>query len=157
MPTLGDVAGPNIWIVLWSWLDRLEFLTDYGGVAAPREVYSAVYVKSDKARDLTLGVGPDDGARVWWNGAMILDITPCQGTVIDSSAALVSLRAGWNTLVIKVYDQGGGFGNYVRFLDAGVPVTDLEISLSPKGSWVFAQTDSDGDGIGDVCDKTPLN
>jgi cysteine-rich repeat protein len=154
-PSLGDKVGMFEWIVLWSWVDRLEFLTDYGNVNPPREVYSAVYVKSANARDLTLGVGPDDGARVWWNGTMVLDITACQGTVIDSSKVKVSLMAGWNRLVIKVYDQGGGWGNYVRFLDNGTPVTDLETSMTPDQSWVSNQTDSDGDGIGDVCDKTP--
>jgi cysteine-rich repeat protein len=158
MPALGDrdAAGVNPWIVLWSWTDRIEFLTDYGGVPAPRELYSAVYVRSATTRDLTLGVGPDDGARVWLNGAQVMDITPCQGTSIDSTTAMVTLNAGWNTLVIKVYDQGGGWGNYVRFLDAGVPVTDLELSLSPGGPWAFDQSDSDSDGIGDVCDLTPL-
>ena len=157
-PALGDldVAGVNRWIVLWSWGDRIEFLDDYGGVAAPREVYSAVYVRSDTARTLTLGVGPDDGARVWFNGVAVLDITPCQGTVVDSSTIDVPLLAGWNTLVIKVYDQGGGWGNYVRFLDAGTPVTDLEISLAPGGPFAADQTDSDTDGQGDMCDDTPL-
>ena len=154
-PSLGDVAGGNPWIALWSYGDRLEFLTDYGMVDAPREVYSVTYVKSSTTRDLTLGVGPDDGARVWWNGVMVLDISACQGTVIDSSTVPVTMNAGWNALLVKVYDQGGGFGNYARFLAGGVPVTDLEVSLSPLGPWVSDQTDSDGDGVGDVCDKTP--
>ena len=155
-PAIGDAAGANTWIVLWSFTDRIEFLTDYGGVAAPREVYSAVYVYSATSRSLTLGVGPDDGARVWLNAVEVADITPCQGTVVDSTTVPVTLNAGWNTLVIKVYDQGGGWGNYVRFLDAGVPVTDLELSLSPTGPWVSDQSDGDADGVGDLCDDTPL-
>jgi hypothetical protein len=69
-------------------------VTDFGKVDPPREVYTMVWVKSAAARDLTLGVGPDDGARVWWNGKMVLDITPCQGTNIDSSTIKVTVNAG---------------------------------------------------------------
>ena len=83
------------------------------------------------------------------------DALACQGTVVDSTKVKVMLLAGWNTLLIKVYDQGGGWGNYARFLDGATPVTDLELSLSPHGAWAPDQTDSDKDGVGDVCDKTP--
>ncbi len=155
-PTLGDPAGDHTWVVLWSGGDRLEFLDDYGHVDAPREVYTAVYLYSADERDLTLGHGPDDGALVWLNGEEVQSISGCQGTVIDYFPVDVTLLAGWNRLLIKVRDQGGGWGNYVRFLDGGTPVTDLEVSLDPAGSWLPDQTDSDGDGQGDVCDDTPL-
>jgi hypothetical protein len=74
---------------------------------------------------------------------------------MDHYTVDLTLPAGWSRLLIKVYDQGGGWGNYVRFLDAGVPVTDMELSLSPEGSWAPGQSDMDGDGEGDVCDRSP--
>ena len=49
-------------------------------------------------------------------------------------------------------DIAGVLGGVVK---VDVQVTDLEVSLSPTGSWTSNQTDSDGDGVGDVCDKTP--
>ncbi len=155
-PALGDAAGDLIWTVYWSDDDRLEYLNDYGHVGAPREVYNATYVYSATARDLTLGLGPDDGARVWLNHEQVMDEPGCQGTVVDYFTAEVSLVEGWNVLVVKVRDQGGGWGNYARFLDGETPVTDLEISLSPDGPWESNQEDADGDGQGDVCDTTPL-
>lgn len=156
-PGLGDSAGSATWTVLWSLTDRLEFLTDYGAVDPPREVYTAVYVRSESTRGLTLALGPDDGARVWLEGEVVMDISGCQGTVVDLFTAEVTLRAGWNRMLVKVRDQGGAWGNYVRFLDAGTPVLDLELSLDPDGSWAPDQEDSDGDGIGDVCDDTPFS
>ena len=73
--------------------------------------------------------------------------------VVDKFTAPVVLNAGWNRLLLKIYDQGGGWGTYARFLDDDGPLTDLELSLSPGGGWAFDQTDSDGDGKGDVCDE----
>jgi len=154
-PALGDPAGGFPWIVLWGTDDRVAFEPDYATVDAPREVYQALYVHSDAARALTLSLGPDDGARAWLDGDEIWENAVCQGTVMDHYTVDLTLPAGWSRLLIKVYDQGGGWGNYVRFLDAGVPVTDMELSLSPEGSWAPGQSDMDGDGEGDVCDRSP--
>ncbi len=157
-PALGDtdLSGALTWTVFWSTSDHLDFTEDYATVDAPREIYTAVYVRSDTARDLTLAMGPDDGVRAWLNGVEVMAEAGCQGVIIDYFTAGVTLDAGWNTLLIKVRDQGGGWGNYVRFLDGEDPVIDLELSLDPGGPWTPNQEDRDGDGIGDVCDDTPL-
>jgi hypothetical protein len=58
--------------------------------------------------------------------------------------------------LLKVRDQGGAWGVYARFLDgSGVPATDIEISLDAAGTWAPAPADTDGDGVGDLCDPTP--
>jgi len=155
-PTLGEAAGDLVWRVWTTDEAWMNFLPAFGSVGAPREVYVAVYLRSDEERELTLGHGPDDGATVWLDDEIVQEITGCQGAAADKFPATVNLPAGWSKLLIKVYDQGGGWGDYVRFLDAeGAAVTDLELSLTPYASWENDQVDSDGDGIGDVCDETP--
>ncbi|MFT4977794.1 MAG: cysteine-rich repeat protein [Myxococcota bacterium] len=152
-PALGDEADGLRWAVHIATSSLLELTADYASVGAPREVYAATYLYSDSTRDVTLGLGPDDGARAWLNGVVVLEVTGCQGVSRDQFTADVTLEAGWNRLMVKIYDQGGGWGTYVRFLDGdGDPITDLELSLSPDGPWGFDQTDSDGDGVGDACD-----
>ena len=154
VPELAAAAGTLIWRVLSSSTDRIEFLTDFGGVDAPREVYTAVWVRGS-AQAAELALGPDDGARAWLDGVEVLDINGCQGTNIDQFKAEVLLTGDWQKLVIKVRDQGGGWGNYARFLDQeGAPIADLELSLTPDGSPLPA-VDTDGDGLGDACDPTP--
>ena len=116
-PSLGGDAGSLQWTALWSTLDRIEYLTDYGKAAAPREVYNAIYVYSATTREAAIAVGPDDGIRVWWDGSVVIDLATCQGTIPDFVTAPVAMTAGWHTLLLKVRDQGGGWGNYARFLD----------------------------------------
>lgn len=155
LPELGAPAGELLWTVLWSWDDRINFLERYATIDPWREIYTALYLYSETERTLTLASGPDDGARVWLNGLEVQETTACQGTVIDAYQSEVTLLAGWNRLMIKVRDWGGDWANYTRFLYEGSPVTDLEISLDPSGSWSPDQRDSDKDGQGDVCDNTP--
>lgn len=154
-PALGDTVGELAWT--WALLstDAYDLLGPYGSVAAPREAYTLVYLESATARTLTLAVGADDGVFAWWNGAQVLDVASCQGVNTDQFQAEVAVEAGWNTLLVKVRDWGGGWGVIARLLDAGTPVTDLTPSLDPAGAWVLDQTDRDGDGVGDACDDTP--
>ncbi len=154
-PTYGDPAGELTWTAQILGGDLFDFLGDYGYVGAPREVYTLVYLRSDSARTLTLAVGADDGVFAWWNGALVLDVASCQGVVTDQFQASVDVLAGWNTLLVKVRDQGGGWGLVARFFDGSTLVYDLEPSLVYGASWRPDQTDSDGDGVGDVCDETP--
>jgi hypothetical protein len=155
-PSPGAAAGALAWTVLRSPSDRIELLTDFGGVSAPREVYAAVYLRSPTARAATLALGPDDGARAWLDDAEVLEVSSCQGTNVDQFQAEIALSGGWQRLMVKVRDQGGGWGTYIRLLDGdGLPITDLELALGPDGVDVLDQTDSDGDGVGDVCDDTP--
>ena len=153
---LGVQVEGEPWLPLFSDGDRIELFRPLGG-EAPRESYQALWVRSpDGPVDLTLSVGPDDGARVWWDDAVVLEDARCQGTQQDRNEVPVSLGTGWHRLLIKVYDQGGGWGVYARVKDGdGNGVTDLEISLQEGGPWAPDQTDSDGDGIGDACDRTP--
>lgn len=153
VPVLGDTVEGHTWRVFISDGARVGFLEDYGDVDPPREVYGATWVYSETERSTTLALGPDDGALAWLNGELVLEISGCQGTTADQFTAEVTLNAGWNRLMIKVYDHGGEWGTYARFLGDKGPEVDLSLSLSSQGGWDFDQTDSDGDGVGDVCDE----
>ena len=134
----------------------MDLAAPYGSIAAPREVYLGAWVRSSSPIEATLALGPDDGARVWVDGSIVLEVSGCQGTNIDQFTAPVSLTGDWQRLLVKIYDQGGGWGTYLRFLDGdGAPITDLEVALSADGPLVSNQTDTDGDGIGDACDDDP--
>lgn len=152
VPVLGEEVEGVFWRTYLSGAAHIDLVKDFATVDAPREVYLASWVFSETTRNVTLGHGPDDGARVWLNGEVVQEVSGCQGVVVDKYTEEVTLETGWNRLLVKVYDQGGGWGTYLRFLDEEEPITGLELSLSGEQSWAFDQTDSDGDGVGDACD-----
>ena len=153
-PHLGDVVDDLTWLPWISGGRHINFLWRYGG-EAPREVYAVTWVRSPVERAATLALGIDDGFFAWLNGDLVDEISTCQGANVDQFQSEVTLQAGWNRLMIKVRDQGGGWGLIARFLDGEAPITDLEVSMTPDGPWLDDQNDRDGDGIGDICDSTP--
>ncbi len=87
---------------------------------APSErgiVYGLVYVYSPEKRKALMLVGSDDGVRVWLNDTLVHTNPAYRGAYPDQDRISVTLNEGWNKLLIKVLQGGGGWGYYVRFVD----------------------------------------
>ncbi|MFT5367038.1 MAG: hypothetical protein ACI8V2_001996 [Candidatus Latescibacterota bacterium] len=98
---------------------------------APRYAvaYALTYVYSKNARLADVLVGSDDQVAVWINGKEVHRNNFSRGAFPDSDIVPCELDAGWNEVLCKIGQNGGGWGLYLRFND---PDGSLKYGLKPK-------------------------
>jgi eukaryotic-like serine/threonine-protein kinase len=91
------------------------------------EAYVLIHVKSPAATEARLLLGSDDGVKVWLNGEPIFAHEVGRGVHIDEDKVPMALKPGWNRLMIRVHQGGGGWGLAARITDAALrPIDGLE-------------------------------
>jgi GH25 family lysozyme M1 (1,4-beta-N-acetylmuramidase) len=91
--------------------------------------YAFAWVQAPSAAGPQWGVGSDDGNRIWLNGTMIADNNIARGMTWDQDRFLpVGMSAGWNRVLFKVHNGGGGFSGVVS-LHSGADFHQVEPNL----------------------------
>jgi len=67
-----------------------------------------------------LGIGSDDGIRVWLNGRLVHEKWSARPVHVDEDVVSVPLKAGKNCLLLKVQNITGSWGFACRLMDADV-------------------------------------
>jgi hypothetical protein len=62
-------------------------------------------------------IGSDDQVAVWVNGEEVHRNNTSRGAFPDSDIVQCELNAGWNEVLCKIGQNGGGWGLYLRFND----------------------------------------
>ena len=91
-------------------LDLLKFL---GG--EQRVAYVRTRVHSDQAQDARLELGSDDGVKVWLNGQVVHANNTARPVTVGSDKVRVTLKEGWNTLLLKITQNNQGWEFCARF------------------------------------------
>lgn len=126
-PALGSgYSGPFYWKKGVSTADIVNLLSAPFYNAAAKEngaTYCVTYIYYNAATktDVYLGAGSDDCSRVWLNGNYVgyWDSPMGRGTQVDQDwYGPMTLNNGWNRLVMKVENGGGGYGVYARFANS---------------------------------------
>jgi HEAT repeat protein len=102
MPTLVDARQ--------AWLIDLGEL--YPGNS--RVAYLRTLVWSPESQKAQLEMGSDDSLRVWLNGGQVHNNPQIRGVHPDQDIVPVELQKGWNSLMMKVTQAGGGWGACAR-------------------------------------------
>ena len=124
--------GKNNLDLQWKRIKAQESgFVNLAGLLEPNErsvAFGQVYVYSPENRRAHLLIGSDDGIRIWLNSKLIHSNPAYRGAYPDQDKILVELKKGWNTLLVKILQGGGGWGFYVRFIDPeGILQTSTEI------------------------------
>ncbi len=111
------------------------------GVTEHCTAYAAVYVYSPAAQNARLLIGCDDLYAAWLNDQQVGRSDAWQSFEIDKHSNAVSLRAGWNLLMLRI-TNGTVFWQYsARFVDAsGNHIDGLKFQTdNPDANGLFAR------------------
>jgi HEAT repeat protein len=120
MPTATDKGKPYL----------LELHKAIGG--GDRVAYLRTNVWSPKSQKLRLELGSNDGIKVWLNGRVVHANNTARTITPGEDIAEVTLRYGWNRLMMKITQSGGTWSACARLstLDGGSP-KGLKVATDP--------------------------
>jgi len=92
-------------------------------VGPHRAAYLRTWVYSNKAQDVLLEVGSDDGLKLWLNGQLVHRNNALRACDRGQDKVKATLKDGWNELRLKVVNAGGGWAASLRIRtpDGGRP------------------------------------
>jgi CubicO group peptidase (beta-lactamase class C family) len=100
-------------IYLWKYLDSDDKIVDldklYNGVDYAA-AYACADIKMANSGKVLLGIGSDDGVKIWLNGKLVHQNWVGRGVNPDDEIVALNLIKGDNRLIIKVQDMQLGWG-----------------------------------------------
>lgn len=86
---------------------RIIAIDQFVGGGDNRVAYLRTTIQSDTAQDVLLETGSDDGAKIWLNDKQVVAANNVRPCTPGSEKTKIRLKAGSNTLLVKI-TQGGG-------------------------------------------------
>jgi hypothetical protein len=113
--------GVNNQIVKWelTTLDKngaIQFYQKYN----PFELvvaYATIFIQSSKDISIPFLLGSDDGIKVILNGKEIHKVLTVRIAQPDEDKLMLQLKKGWNSLLLKIENNLGGYQFYARIID----------------------------------------
>ena len=93
---------------------------DFTKIFHPSEngvVYASRNFKMDEDKSMKIGVGSNDGVRMWLNGKLVLDHKVLRKAEPNQEILTLRFKKGDNSVLIKIDQFGGGWGFYFSLLD----------------------------------------
>ncbi len=117
--------------------DKLDGFINMGEGRDWEVAYAFTTIVSPDARKVQFRFDSDDQGKIWLNGEKVYARRTSHPTEIDRYVFPVTLKQGTNSLLVKVCEESGGWGFYLRITDEhGKPYKDLKFLRPDTGSVV---------------------
>jgi len=107
--------------VKWeSYTNQESGYIDFTKIYHPSEngvAYASRNFEMDEKKSLKVGVGSNDGVRMWLNGKLVLDHKVLRKAEPNQEILTLPFKKGDNSVIIKIDQFGGGWGFYFSLLD----------------------------------------
>jgi hypothetical protein len=113
------------WLLLENKYEIFDLTDEFG--ESSMITYAWAQIEMPEEKEVMLGIGSDDGVKVWLNSELVHEYWVCRGVGVDNDCIPVTFQKGMNQLVLKIQNQGGPWGFCCRLLPA-------TITLSPEGA-----------------------
>jgi len=128
-PAHGEPAKDCAWQSINSKRDYIDF-SSYFTTTTNVVAYAHLYLNAPAATPCQLVFGSDDGIRIWLNGDRIYDLHVHRSADPNQNKQDITLQPGWNRLLVKVDQEAGGWGFFMRLLTPdGKPLTGIQYAL----------------------------
>ncbi len=97
----------NGYLSLWNKFNPYELVV----------AYAQTFVYSPEDQKIDLLIGTDDGSKVFINSKQVYRFLYIRVAEPDQDRITLNLKKGWNSLLIKIENNFGGYGFYTRLLD----------------------------------------
>jgi len=114
--TTVNVSGKDHeWLLLEHKYGVIDLTDEFGELSMI--TYAWAQIEMPEEKEVVLGIGSDDGVKVWLNGELVHEYWVIRGVGVDNDRVTVKFKKGMNQLVIKIQNSGGPWGFCCRLLD----------------------------------------
>ena len=138
----GDVVRYPGGTAKWKFYSSKDSVIDLDrevSTKSPVLAYAYTEIQSDEDKTWIIGLGTNDGGKLWLNGVNVWDYPEPRGLVPDDDLIPVVLKKGKNSLLLKIEDRGNKWGFCLRFLPFSTS------GLSETGGFFRVTTNENGE------------
>jgi hypothetical protein len=136
-PKEGDSIKINNKELVWKNVTTATNFFDFNAILKSLNDQSAGYMVTyleceQDIPEVTMAVGSNDLARIYFNGVDIYAFTEPRILEIDGDKGRVTLKKGVNVIVFKVFNMQNSWQGVMRLTDkSGAPLKGVKVKLAP--------------------------